>query len=131
MAQEIELRFGRRLRELREARGWTQARLAEASDVSMKLVGAVERGEQSPRLRILDKLARGLRIELHELTRVEHQASAGVLRARIEARLKVASKASFDASTSWSRSCSLRHVPPMRTSRERLTGLGPNRCQPL
>lgn len=57
----------------------------------MKLVGSVERGEQNPSLRVLEKLARGLGVELHELMRVDHHVSVAVLRARIEARLKAAS----------------------------------------
>lgn len=91
MAARIQQRFGRRLRELRRSVGLTQAELAEACGVSTKLVGAVERGEQSPSLVILDKLAQGLDVDIHELMFMEHHGGPQVLRSRIHAWLSGAS----------------------------------------
>ena len=54
-----------RLRELRTARGWTQADLADQLDVSRQTVNALETGRYDPSLPLAFKLARlfGQRIE--------------------------------------------------------------------
>jgi transcriptional regulator with XRE-family HTH domain len=91
MVDEIERRFGNRLRELRVARRLTQAQLGEACGLSTKYVGAVERGEQNPTLKVLDKLATGLQVELAELMVVEHQDAPKVLRTKLQAKIKTAS----------------------------------------
>ncbi len=48
------------IRRKREARGLSQERLAELSDLHMTDVGRVERGERDPGVRTLAKIARGL-----------------------------------------------------------------------
>jgi putative transcriptional regulator len=54
-----------RVQELRLARGWTQARLAEALDVSRQTIYAIESGRFDPSLPLAFKIAGcfGLRIE--------------------------------------------------------------------
>lgn len=47
-----------RIRELREARGWPQAVLAEHLDVSRQTVNAIETGRYDPSLPLAFKLAR-------------------------------------------------------------------------
>ncbi len=47
-----------RLRELRTARGWTQADLADHLDVSRQTVNALETGRYDPSLPLAFKLAR-------------------------------------------------------------------------
>ena len=49
-----------RLREAREAKGWTQAQLAERIGVSRKTVNTVENGVFTPSTVIALKLARAL-----------------------------------------------------------------------
>lgn len=53
-------RLANRLREVREARGWTQAQLAEAIGVSRKTVNTVENGVFVPSTLIALKLAAAL-----------------------------------------------------------------------
>jgi putative transcriptional regulator len=53
-------RLANRLREAREARGWTQAQLAEAIGVSRKTVNTVENGVFVPSTLIALKFARAL-----------------------------------------------------------------------
>ena len=53
---------GMRVRELREAAGWSQGELAQAAQVSRVYVGAVERAAQSATLDMLEKLATALRV---------------------------------------------------------------------
>lgn len=54
-----------RVRELRGARGWSQAELAERLDVSRQTVNAIENGKYDPSLPLAFALARlfGKRIE--------------------------------------------------------------------
>lgn len=47
-----------RVRELREARGWSQGALAEQLDVSRQTVNAIENGKYDPSLPLAFKLAR-------------------------------------------------------------------------
>ena len=54
-----------RLRELREARGWSQGALADRLEVSRQTVNALETGKYDPSLPLAFRIARlfGLRIE--------------------------------------------------------------------
>ena len=54
-----------RLRELREARGWSQGALAEQLEVSRQTVNALETGKYDPSLPLAFRIARlfGKRIE--------------------------------------------------------------------
>ena len=64
----IEERFGKRLRALRRRKGMTQEDLAERSEVDYKYVQKLEgKRPQSPSLRVLDQLARGLGMPLWKL----------------------------------------------------------------
>ena len=56
-----------RLREAREARGWTQADLAERVGVSRKTINTVENGVFIPSTIIALKLARALGQSVEEL----------------------------------------------------------------
>jgi len=47
-----------RVRELREARGWSQGELAEHLDVSRQTINAIENGKYDPSLPLAFKLAR-------------------------------------------------------------------------
>lgn len=54
-----------RLRDLREAKGWSQGELAERLDVSRQTINALETGKYDPSLPLAFRLARlfGERIE--------------------------------------------------------------------
>ena len=59
--------FGKRLRDLRKGRGWSQEKLAERSDLDSTYIGGIERGRRNPSLVSLAKLARALIISLPDL----------------------------------------------------------------
>lgn len=71
--------FGRKIRDLREARGWTQAQLGEKVSLSGSRIAQFERGEDVPPrdiTKLLDKVldAGGLLVEMHPfLERPWHQ----------------------------------------------------------
>lgn len=57
---ELNQRIGDRLRQLRTAQGWSLDRLAGACGVSKAMLGQIERGESSPTVVTLWKIAAGL-----------------------------------------------------------------------
>jgi transcriptional regulator with XRE-family HTH domain len=59
--------IGHRLRERREAVGWTQTELARRCRLHRAYIGFVERGERNVSLINLRRIARVLRIRLSEL----------------------------------------------------------------
>ena len=67
MANPILTRFGNRLRNLRQAQGMSQEKLAELSGLHRTYVGDVERGERNISLINLETLARALQISLSSL----------------------------------------------------------------
>ena len=88
---ELTELFGRRLRSLREARGLTQQQLGEAADVSYKYVGAIERGEENPSLRVIGQLATALDLELRDLFEFQHEETRpAMLRKQLNRLLKEA-----------------------------------------
>lgn len=52
------------LKHLRQARGWSLSRTAEATGVSKAMLGQIERGESSPTVATLWKIASGLDVSL-------------------------------------------------------------------
>ena len=76
MSADILTLFGRRLRSLRTDRGLTQQQLGEKAGLSYKYLGAIERGEKNPSLKVIDKLARALAVEPRDMLDVEHEETA-------------------------------------------------------
>jgi transcriptional regulator with XRE-family HTH domain len=64
---DITTRIARRVRELRDAEGFTLDALAERSGVSRSNISLIERGQSSPTAAVLDKLAAGLGVTLASL----------------------------------------------------------------
>ena len=61
-------RFGRRLQQLRDRRGWTQQELSSRASVPYMTIWRLERGEHDyPRVDIAKKLARTLGVSLDVL----------------------------------------------------------------
>jgi transcriptional regulator with XRE-family HTH domain len=65
--EDIRTRFGRRVRELRERRGWSQEQLAAQCGLHRTYVGGIERGERNPALLNIGRIAEALGIEVRDL----------------------------------------------------------------
>jgi len=63
--------FGDRVREFREAKGWSQEELADRAALHRTYIGAVERGERNISLNNIVKLAQALGVEPRELLRLQ------------------------------------------------------------
>lgn len=67
MATTMRKKFGKRIRELRLAKGWSQEKFADEVGVHRTYIGAVERGEQNIALDNIDRIAKRLGLSVEEL----------------------------------------------------------------
>lgn len=63
-AARVAYELGRTVREMREARGWTQSRLANASGMTQPAVARFEAGGTVPTIPVLERIARALEADL-------------------------------------------------------------------
>jgi transcriptional regulator with XRE-family HTH domain len=66
------IKFGKRVRELRESSNRTLEQLAEAAGMNELQVGHIERGASDPKLSTILKLAKALAVRPEELLRPFH-----------------------------------------------------------
>jgi transcriptional regulator with XRE-family HTH domain len=64
---EAQVQLGKRVRRLREERGWSQEGFAHEGGLGRSFAGAIERGEKDVRLSTLTKLASVLGVSLSQL----------------------------------------------------------------
>ena len=63
----IKATFGKRVRELRAAKGLSQEALALTCDLDRTYIGGIERGERNVSLVNIEKIAAGLGVPVREL----------------------------------------------------------------
>lgn len=59
--------FGKRLRELRKGKGFSQESFALQVDLDRTYIGGIERGERNPGLKVILRIAQTLDISVTEL----------------------------------------------------------------
>ena len=67
MAGSILIKFGDRLRKIRQKKNLSQEELGFKADIHRTYVGAIERGEQNVSLINIEKLAKALNVRIKEL----------------------------------------------------------------
>lgn len=67
MSEDISIRFGRRVRELRLLNKLSQGKLAKIFDVHPTYISGIERGKRNMSLRNIEKLADALGVNIQEL----------------------------------------------------------------
>ncbi len=70
---EITILLGKQLKALRFEHDITQEQLAELADLNVTYIGQLERGQKSPTLDTLEKLANAFNITLPTLLTFSHQ----------------------------------------------------------
>lgn len=87
----IHALFGRRLRHLRTNRGVTQQQLGDKAELSFKYLGAIERGEENPSLRVIGQLSVALGVEPRDMLVFEHEeTTSAALKKQLNHLLKEA-----------------------------------------
>jgi transcriptional regulator with XRE-family HTH domain len=66
---DVTVRFGKRLRELRQATGLSQEAFAAACGLDRTYISGIERGKRNVSLRNIEMLAKALRVSISELTK--------------------------------------------------------------
>jgi transcriptional regulator with XRE-family HTH domain len=66
---KVLIAFGKRVRELRKAEGFSQESFAAECDLDRTYMGGVERGERNLGLENVEKIATALEITIEELLR--------------------------------------------------------------
>lgn len=59
---DIRSRLGRNVRQLREAKGWSQEDYADRAGIHRTYVSDIERGRRNPTITVVEKLARPLEV---------------------------------------------------------------------
>ena len=67
MKKEMDPAFGARIKELREAAGFTQASLAKSSGVPLGTIREIEQGKREPLFGTMKRLAKYLNVSLDDL----------------------------------------------------------------
>jgi transcriptional regulator with XRE-family HTH domain len=65
--KKLMIAFGKRVAEVRRNRGVTQQELAESVSMSVVAIAYIETGKRWARLGTLSKIARVLKVDIHEL----------------------------------------------------------------
>lgn len=66
MKSKINIQFGKRVADIRRWQGISQEELSFRCGVHRTYIGSIERGEKSPTLNTVEKIAKGLGVELLE-----------------------------------------------------------------
>lgn len=69
MATDICERFGKRIRSLRQKRGWTQVYLAQHTGLGSVYISQLEHGKKEPGLRTIEILALSFELSVAQLLR--------------------------------------------------------------
>lgn len=64
---DIRKRFGKRVKALRDAKGWSQEELADRAGLHRTYVSAVERAVRNPTLTVIERIAKALKVPVAEL----------------------------------------------------------------
>lgn len=67
MASRVRKSFGKRVRELRKQKGYSQEELADKAGLHRTYIGSIERGEQNVSIDNIGKIAKSLGVKINEL----------------------------------------------------------------
>lgn len=64
---DIKIRVGRRIRELRQEKGWSQEKLASLADLDRTYIPGIENGKRNISIVIIEKIAKVYNQSISEL----------------------------------------------------------------
>ena len=64
---DVLIKFGKKINQLRTEEGWSQEELADKSDFHRTYIGMIERAERNISLRNIEKLAQTFNLEIKNL----------------------------------------------------------------
>ena len=67
MNSQIQIKFGKRIKKLRNSQGISQEELAFRCNISKNYLSDVERGTRNVSLQAIEKIAKGLKVKESEL----------------------------------------------------------------
>jgi transcriptional regulator with XRE-family HTH domain len=67
MSEEILIKFGARIKQLRQEKGLTQEQFAQKCGLHKNYIGMIERGERNPSLINIEVIAKGLELTIAKL----------------------------------------------------------------
>jgi len=65
--EDVKIKFGQRVRELRLSRGYSQEKLAELSELDRTYIPGIESGKRNVSLVVIEKIAKAFKITISEL----------------------------------------------------------------
>lgn len=92
--EEARLKFGNRLKEIRNEKGFTQEKLAEILSKTTEHISFLERGERSPSFELLVDIAAALNVSISYLMAIEQPLSSELIKS-ITAAPVLETKTSF------------------------------------
>ena len=87
--------IGKRIQELRKARGLSQEKIAEKADISSTYLSRIECGRENPTLDMLIKLSSALEVEMLEMFDFGHVKSHKELKESFQNILKTADESTL------------------------------------
>lgn len=69
--EDVLIKFGKKLAQIRKSKGWTQEKLALESEIARSYLGEVERGRRNISLINICRLAKTLEVKVSEITNFE------------------------------------------------------------
>lgn len=86
---DILVSLGKRIQAVRERAGLTQEQLEEKTGVNTKYISAIERGQKNVTIKTLEKIAKGLDVDLYELLLLSEEiGSEKAVRKAVDSLLK-------------------------------------------
>lgn len=65
--EDVKYKFGLRVKELRIAKGYSQEKLAEISDLDRTYIPGIEAGKRNVSIVVIEKIAKAFKINISEL----------------------------------------------------------------
>jgi transcriptional regulator with XRE-family HTH domain len=65
--EDIKVKFGQRVKELRLAKGYSQEKFAEISDLDRTYIPGIEAGKRNVSLIVIEKIAKSFEMNVSEL----------------------------------------------------------------